>query len=109
MSYDVRFSPEALADLIDLRRFLTPGAGFERASAYVDDIVDDAESLATFPQRGRVRDEIRPGLRVIGYRRRVSLAFTVGPETVTILGVFYAGRDAQAALRQETALVAPRR
>jgi plasmid stabilization system protein ParE len=58
-------------------------------------------SLGTFPHRGSLRDHIRPGLRVIGFRRRVSIAFTVDQDAATILGIFYGGQDYEAALRDE--------
>jgi toxin ParE1/3/4 len=43
--------------------------------------------------RGARRDDIRPGLRVFGFRRRVSIAFEVTGEAVTILGIFYGGQN----------------
>ena len=46
-----------------------------------------------------MRDDIRPGLRTISYRRRVIVAFTVDATDVTILGIFYGGRDYRSALR----------
>jgi len=36
---------------------------------------------------------LKSGLRVIGYRRRVSIAFSVEAETVVTLGIFYGGRN----------------
>ncbi len=38
------------------------------------------------------------GVRVIGYRRSISIAFAVTADTVVILGVFYAGRNVMADL-----------
>lgn len=43
--------------------------------------------------RGQARDDIRPGLRVLGFRRRVLIAFTVSDESVEVIGVYYGGRD----------------
>jgi plasmid stabilization system protein ParE len=42
---------------------------------------------------GRARDDLRPGLRTIGFRRRVVIAFAVHEDTVEIHGVFYGGQD----------------
>lgn len=42
------------------------------------------------PFRGRARDDIRPGLRIIGYKRRVVIAFLVVEAVVVIVGVFMA-------------------
>lgn len=58
-------------------------------------------SLSTFPQRGTERVEIMPGLRIVGYRRAVSIAFAVEGERVLILGVFYAGRNITPELLEE--------
>ena len=35
----------------------------------------------------------RPGLRIIGFERRLTIAFMVQEETVTVLRVFTAGRN----------------
>jgi toxin ParE1/3/4 len=40
---------------------------------------------------------LRPGLRTIGFRRRVTIAFAVEAEVVTIIGVFYGGQDFEGA------------
>ena len=34
------------------------------AARFTDGIVDDCESLTTFPNRGNRRDDVRPGLRI---------------------------------------------
>jgi plasmid stabilization system protein ParE len=62
--------------------------------------VRQCESLKTFPMRGTRRDDIRPGLRVFGFRKRVSIAFEITGEAVTILGIYYAGRNFEADLKE---------
>jgi toxin ParE1/3/4 len=47
---------------------------------------------------GSTREDISPGLRTIGFRRRVTIAFTVDPDKVEIVGVFYGGQDFEAIL-----------
>ncbi len=49
--------------------------------------------------RGTMRDDIRPGLRITNYRKRAVIAFSVLGDTVAIIGVFYGGRDYEAALQ----------
>ena len=51
------------------------------ARTYVNRILAYVMGLEAFPKRGSLRDEIRPGLRVIGFERRVSIAFVVEDET----------------------------
>lgn len=60
---------------------------------YVSGIRRSIMELATFPKRGAVRDGLVPGLRIIGYRRSVSIAFVVEEAHVLVLGVFYGGQD----------------
>lgn len=49
--------------------------------------------LAGFPYRGTARDDIRPRLRTIGYKKRVVIAFVVLGDGIAIVGIFYGGRD----------------
>lgn len=65
-------------------------------------IFDYCDGLADFPLVGVARDDLRPGLRTIGFRRRVVIAFAVTDETVEIHGVFYGGRDYETLLRDDT-------
>lgn len=57
--------------------------------------------LATFQKRGTVRNEILPGLRIIGYKRSASIAFVVLEDEIVILGVFYGGRNITAEFLEE--------
>src|SRR5436190_768425 len=56
-------------------------------------------SPLTFPERGARRDDLRPGLRVVGVARRVTIAFHISDNVVTIDRVLYGGRDLSTALR----------
>lgn len=68
-------------------------AGPDVAWNYVSGIRQFITELATFPKRGTVREGRVPGLRIIGYRRSVSIAFVVEEAHVLVLGVFYGGQD----------------
>ena len=46
------------------------------------------------------RDHIRPGPRIIGYRRRAVIAFLVLAEVVVVVGIFYGDRDYEAVLAE---------
>jgi hypothetical protein len=46
-----------------------------------------------------LRDDILPGLRVVGFERRVTIAFLITADAVLIEGVFYGGRDFDAILQ----------
>lgn len=60
------------------------------------------EGVAVFPHRGRSREDLRPGLRTVSYRKRVVIAFSVDEAItqVTILGVFYGGQDYESSLSE---------
>ena len=101
MTNEVVFAPEAQLDLLDLYDMVAEGSSSERAVAYVERIQAACLRLAAFPERGTRRDDIRPGLRVIGFERRVAIAFHVGAGRVTIDRILYGGRDV-GTLRSET-------
>lgn len=101
MTYDVVFSPEAEAQLVALYFHIAEEASPEIAAKYTEDIVKECESLRTLPHRGTRRDYIRAGLRTFGFRRRVTIAFAVADNVVTILGVLYGGRDFERLFEEE--------
>ena len=101
MSHTVVFTPEAEAQLVELYVYVAAKASPEIAARFTNGIVAYCESLSTFPARGNRRDDIRPGLRVTSYRKRVAIAFHVDEDRVNIIGVFYGGRDYEAALLEE--------
>jgi toxin ParE1/3/4 len=99
-TYRVNFRPMAEADLFALYEYIADEAGHAVASAYIDRIEDACLALQTFPERGTRRDDIRPGLRTIGVEKRVTIAFQVSKSDVTILRIFYGGRDYERSLRR---------
>lgn len=94
------FAPEANQQLLSLFRYLAERASPAVASRFTGAIVEYCEDLCHHPRRGTKRDDIRPGLRTVGFRRRVTIAFAVDEKTVTILGIYYGGRDFEAELRE---------
>ncbi|HKI13455.1 MAG TPA: type II toxin-antitoxin system RelE/ParE family toxin [Roseiarcus sp.] len=98
--YQVVFTPRAERQLSELYSFIVENGSETTAEAFVGGIVGDCLSLATFPERGTRRDDIRPSLRVKGYKRRVSIAFSVDAAAgvVVIHGVFYGGQDFESLL-----------
>ncbi|MDH4414366.1 MAG: type II toxin-antitoxin system RelE/ParE family toxin [Rhizobium sp.] len=96
MTQTLRFAPEALQQLEALEIYIAQASSPRRAADFVDAILDYCEKLRTFPQRGANRDDLRAGLRTLGFRRRVTILFDVTQETVTILGIYYGGQDYEA-------------
>jgi toxin ParE1/3/4 len=98
--YQVRFAEEALADLARIFTDLLPAAGEPLARDFVGRLEEACLKLATFPERGSLRAGIRPGLRIIGYRRQASIAFVVTDAEVLVLRVFRRGADTEALLAE---------
>jgi len=98
--HTVTFRREALQQLADLHDYIATASSADRANQFTEAIVAHCEQLAVFPLRGTARDDIRPGLRTTGFRRRVVIAYAVLDETVTVIGVFYGGRDYESILSE---------
>lgn len=102
--YGVIFTPEADEQIVALYRSIAIASSPEIAERYTLAIVRYCEGLSTFPLRGKCRDDIRPGIRITNFRRRVVIAFTVDFELVSIIGLFYGGRDYETALQSSPIL-----
>ena len=94
------FTPRATRDIDSPHEYFATWSGERRADGYIGRIVGYCEGLAVFPDRGRRWDDILPGLRVIGFERRVNIAFLVAAEAVIIEGFFHGGRNYEAVLRR---------
>ena len=101
MRYTVVFTPEAQEQLAALYLYIAVAASPTIAEHYVSAVITYCESLQTFPHRGTRRDDIRPGLRITNYKKRVAIAFNVDAEQVSILGVFYGGQDYESVLQSD--------
>jgi plasmid stabilization system protein ParE len=54
-----------------------------------------------FPQRGTMRHDVRPGLRITNFKKRAVIAFSVDTEQVSIIGIFYGGQDYESILHTD--------
>ena len=93
MKYSVILSLEARLDLADLFDYLSGKTGDDFARAYIRRIMDHCNGFSTFPKRGTLRNDIEPGLRLVGYRRKATIAFRVDENTVTIARILYGGKS----------------
>jgi toxin ParE1/3/4 len=96
----VYFRPTAEADLFALYDYIAGKAGVVTAGNYIERIEAACLALSNFPKRGTRRDDIVPGLRTIGFERRVTIAFRVMKTRVEIITVAYGGRDFEGELRE---------
>jgi len=99
VKFKVSFRPMAEADLRELYDYIAREAGDTIAGNYIDRIEAACMSLETSPQRGTKRDNIRPGIRTMGFERRATIVFRVLKSEVLIVRIFYGGQDYERALR----------
>lgn len=94
MTRSVVYSPRASQQLTDLYLWIAETSGFpDRAEGYVSAILDYCDGLTEFPMIGLARDDLRSGLRTIGFRRRIVIAFAVHEAAVETHGIYYGGQD----------------
>ena len=99
MTYSVVFSPEASEDLLKIYRYIAKEASPAIAQRFTNGIVNHCESFRGFPERAVRRDDIRPGLYIANYKGRVVIAFAVDADRVSVIGVYYGGRDYESLLQ----------
>lgn len=80
--------------------YIAEQAGSTVAGEYLERIETACMGLETFPQRGTIRDDIRRGLRILGFERRAAIVFQIVKDEVVILRVLYGGRDFERLLRR---------
>ena len=97
-SYEVVFDRAAMADLSVVFDYVEDRAGPAIATNFVNKLYDFCRRLEHTPERGTKRDEVRAGLRSIGYRRHATILFEVDHRRhrVIIVGIYYGGRNYEA-------------
>jgi toxin ParE1/3/4 len=98
--FRISFRPLAEADLFGLYRHIADEADQAVAGAYIDRIEATGRALETFLGRGARRDDIRPGIRTMGFERRATIVFQVKRPEVVIVRIFYGGQDYERTLRR---------
>ncbi|MDR7118952.1 type II toxin-antitoxin system RelE/ParE family toxin [Caulobacter sp. BE254] len=97
MTRAVTFAPEARNDLFELYNYIAGRGAPNAAMDYIARLEARCMALADFPEQGRQRDDVRPGLRLLGFERRTAIAFHVTPSEVVIDRIFHGGQDVLAA------------
>ena len=89
----VLFSPEARADLDSLFDWIAEAASPVTAMKYIARLEAYLAGFDIAAERGTRRDDIRPGLRIVGFERRITIAFTVNEAEAVILRLLYGGQN----------------
>lgn len=102
MKYAIVLTPEARDHLDAIYDYIAAAASPDVAQRFTDGILDHIDKLTDYPRRGTMRDDLRPGLRTIAWRRRVTIAFAVHETSVVVVGIFYGGRDFETLLNEDS-------
>ncbi|WOB72396.1 type II toxin-antitoxin system RelE/ParE family toxin [Achromobacter xylosoxidans] len=90
----VVFTPDALRDIVNMQRYFSAVGTSATAHGYVDGVIQAGLDLAHFPRRGARRHAANPNLRFLHHQQRCIIAYSLNDDgSLTILGVFYGGRD----------------
>jgi toxin ParE1/3/4 len=90
---EVVYAPEAEADLLALYERIAAVASADVALAYMSRLMAWLDGFDVAAERGTRRDDLRPGLRIVGFERRITVAFAVIGDRAVILRLFYGGQD----------------
>lgn len=97
----VIYAEDAAGDLDRIYEFIADSTSATIADRYDRRIRAFCEGLEYGSERGTRRDDVRPELRVIGFERRITVAFIVEADRVAILRIFYGGSNWQDDLAED--------
>src|ERR1700677_4335100 len=98
MTHKVVFDVAAEDDLVEIGAWIAERANLQVAARYIERLTY-CRRLDVFPMRGTARDDLSPGLRTIGFERRILIAFRVRKDAVSIVRILYGGQDLEAAVQ----------
>lgn len=105
MTGRIYLTPEAERQLNEIDDWITASASADIAKRFVSAVLDHIDGIATFPLAGRVRDDVRPGMRTTTFKKRTVIAYVVEGDSdarvITILGVFHGGQNWELALSDQ--------
>ena len=100
----VSLRPGAIEDLKDIYDWIVSESGHPQiAGNLIGRILDRCESLAAFPMKGRARDDLQPGVRILPFERIAVIAYRILAGEIEVINVFYGGRDYEAFLIDDEA------
>jgi toxin ParE1/3/4 len=95
----VFFRPKAEDDLLAKYEFIARDSPV-RAIEFVRRLRSLCVSLETMPERGALRDDFAPGVRILVFEQRVTVAYRLRNGEIQIIRLFYAGRNTPSAFRE---------
>jgi toxin ParE1/3/4 len=99
VTYEVRYTEFAKADLIALHAWIEEATDFETADRYLQRLERHCLALAEFPNRGTPRGDLGPEVRSLSFERRLVVFYRVENHVVAILRILSGARNLQEALQ----------
>lgn len=93
------WAPRARLDLIEIWRYYAEVASPEIADKLLREIDQAAGRLGEYPESGRIRDEVVPGLRSV-LARPYTVFYRIGNDVIEIVRVLHERRDFGTALAE---------
>lgn len=90
---EIIFTPEAEDDLDHIYNQISERASPRIAFAFVSRIEAFCRSLTHAAERGTDRSDVSPGMRSLGFERRVTIVLHVEDTTASVVRIFPAGRN----------------
>ena len=89
----VEVSEDAKIDLIAIYDWIANTSDLATALSYIERLENYFQGFDVASERGHLREDIRPNLRVVGFEKRITIAFIVEEDRVVILRIFYGGQN----------------
>jgi plasmid stabilization system protein ParE len=95
MSYQVTYTEQAVQQLQNIHDYIAEKGEPRAAKALLEAIFRYCDGFDLFPERGTSRDDLRLGLRLVGFERKATIAIRIDEATrrVVVLGVYYGGQN----------------
>ena len=104
----VRLRAEANENLKDIYDWIVSESGYPQiAEKLVDRIFERCESLGDFPMKGRARDDLQKGVRILPFERTAVIAYRILVNEIEVINIFYAGRDYEVSLLNDDDSLSP--
>ncbi|MBB4576248.1 type II toxin-antitoxin system RelE/ParE family toxin [Rhizobium lentis] len=99
VAFEVAFRPRAEKDLFEIYEFI---AADNRPAAieFIRRLRQFCRQLEDMPERGSPREDFAPGVRILVFERRVTIAYRIAKDRVQVLRLFYAGRNTPSAFHR---------